>query len=41
MKQKFRNGNLIEVDNGQDKFLKCLYGSTLGKEGQAPAYHCL
>ena len=31
MKQKFRNGNLIEVDNGQDKFLKNLYGSTLGR----------
>ena len=31
MKQKFRNGNLIEVDNGQDKFLKKLYGSTLGR----------
>ena len=31
MKQKFRNGNLIEVDNGQDKFLKNLYGSTFGR----------
>ena len=31
MKQKFRNGTLIEVDNGQDKFLKHLYGSTLGR----------
>lgn len=31
MKQKFRNGTLIEVDNGQDKFLKSLYGSTLGR----------
>ena len=31
MKQKSRNGNLIEVDNGQDKFLKRLYGSTLGR----------
>ena len=31
MKQKFRNGNLIEVDNGQDKFLKRLYGSTMGR----------
>ena len=31
MKQKFRNGNLIEADNGQDKFLKNLYGSTFGR----------
>lgn len=31
MKQKFRNGTLIEVDNGQDKFLKKLYGSTFGR----------
>ena len=31
MKQKFRDGTLIEVDNGQDKFLKNLYGSTLGR----------
>ena len=31
MKQKFRNGTLIEVDNGQNKFLKNLYGSTLGR----------
>lgn len=31
MKQKFRNGTLIEVDNGQDKFLKNLYGSTFGR----------
>ena len=31
MKQKFRNGHLIEADNGQDKFLKNLYGSTLGR----------
>ena len=31
MNQKFRNGTLIEVDNGQDKFLKTLYGSTLGR----------
>ena len=31
MKQKFRDGTLIETDNGQDKFLKLLYGSTLGR----------
>lgn len=31
MKQKFRNGTLVEVDNGQDKFLKKLYGSTFGR----------
>lgn len=31
MKQKFRNGNLIEADNGQDKFLKNLYDSTFGR----------
>ena len=31
MKQKFRNGHLIEADNGQDKFLKNLYGSTFGR----------
>lgn len=31
MKQKFRDGTLIEVDNSQDKFLKNLYGSTFGR----------
>lgn len=31
MKQKFRNGTLIEVDNGQDRFLKTLYSSTFGR----------
>lgn len=31
MKQKFRDGTLIEVDNSQDKFLKKLYGSTFGR----------
>ncbi len=31
MKQKFRNGVLIEQDNGQDRFLNRLYGSTLGR----------
>lgn len=31
MKQRFRNGATIEADNGQDRFLKTLYGSTLGR----------
>ena len=31
MKQKYRNGVLVEADNGQDRFLKVLYGSTLGR----------
>ena len=31
MKQRYRNGVLIEADNGQDRFLKALYGSTLGR----------
>ena len=31
MKQRFRNGITIEEDNGQDRLLKALYGSTLGR----------
>ena len=31
MKQRFRNGTTIEADNGQDRLLKTLYGSTLGR----------
>ena len=31
MKQRDRNGILIEADNGQDRFLKTLYGSMLGR----------
>ena len=31
MKQKDRNGLLMEVDNGQDRFLKGLYGSMPGR----------
>lgn len=31
MKQRFRNGTTIETDNGQDRLLKLLYGSTLGR----------
>ena len=31
MKQRYRNGILIETDNGQDRFLKTFYRSTLGR----------
>ncbi len=31
MKQRFRNGITIEEANGQDRLLKALYGSTLGR----------
>lgn len=31
MKQKFRDGRFIETENGQDRFLKLLYGSMLGR----------
>lgn len=31
MKQRFRDGTLIEDDNGQDKFLKHLYGNAIGR----------
>ena len=31
MKHKYRDGTLIEVDNGQDRFLKKLYGSAFGR----------
>lgn len=31
MKHKYRDGTLVEVDNGQDRFLKKLYGSAFGR----------
>jgi phosphatidylserine decarboxylase len=31
MKHRFRDGTLVEVDNGQDKFLKKLYGNAFGR----------
>lgn len=31
MKQKFRNGTLIQEKNGQDRFLSLLYGSAFGR----------
>lgn len=31
MKQRFRNGTTIQEDNRQDRLLKVLYGSTLGR----------
>ena len=31
MKHRLRDGTLVEVDNGQDKFLKKLYGNAFGR----------